>query len=104
MKQVCQKSADTSFWNKGGAWVVIQALLMGGVVGLGLLFHSSQRSLVSSILGAVFMCAGAAVAIAGALALGMSLSPFPKPLPNANLVKHGIYSRIRHPLYASIIL
>ena len=49
------------------------------------------------------MIVGAGIAIAGALALGRNLTPFPKPLEHAQLVRHGIYAVIRHPLYTSVI-
>lgn len=43
-------------------------------------------------------------AIAGAVALRKNLSPFPEPVAHARLVQHGIYAKIRHPLYTSVIL
>jgi len=46
----------------------------------------------------------AGIAVAGAAALGKNLSPFPNPITHAKLVQHGIYTRIRHPLYTSVIL
>lgn len=56
------------------------------------------------IAGAVMMIVGAAVALAGARALGKNLTPLPKPAEKAQLVRHGIYAVIRHPLYSSVIL
>ena len=49
------------------------------------------------------MLVGAGVALAGAMALGRNLTPFPKPSDSAQLVRHGIYAVIRHPLYTSVI-
>ena len=49
------------------------------------------------------MLVGAGVALAGAMALGRNLTPFPKPSVSAQLVRHGIYAVIRHPLYTSVI-
>ena len=49
------------------------------------------------------MVVGAGIALAGALALGRNLTPFPKPTEQAQLVRHGIYAIIRHPLYTSVI-
>jgi protein-S-isoprenylcysteine O-methyltransferase Ste14 len=54
-------------------------------------------------LGIGCLVVGAGVGIAGALALGRSLTPFPQPLPQARLVRHGIYARLRHPLYTSVV-
>ena len=104
MKQQSQLKTDQSFLERGGAWVVVQAILMLGVLGLALEFHCKRRSLGLLIAGTVCIGAGAAIGIAGALALRKSLTPFPKPLPNAHLVRNGIYSQIRHPLYTSVIL
>jgi protein-S-isoprenylcysteine O-methyltransferase Ste14 len=46
---------------------------------------------------------GAALGVSGALVLGKGLTPFPKPPAQAQLVRHGIYATIRHPLYAGLI-
>lgn len=50
------------------------------------------------------LIAAAVIAIAGAKALGRNLTPFPKPGDHAELVEHGIYTKIRHPLYTAVIL
>jgi protein-S-isoprenylcysteine O-methyltransferase Ste14 len=36
--------------------------------------------------------------------LGSNLTPFPKPIAGAKLVRNGIYSWVRHPLYAGVFL
>lgn len=36
--------------------------------------------------------------------LGPSLTPFPRPADGSNLVRKGIYARIRHPIYAGLML
>ena len=91
------------FLERGGAWVVGQAGMMLGVVGLSLFFHAGVRSLMVSALGAGCLVVGSAFGIAGAWALGRNLTPFPKPLLQAQLVRRGIYARIRHPLYTSVV-
>ena len=35
--------------------------------------------------------------------LGESLTPFPKPPAEAQLVRRGIYAKMRHPIYAGLI-
>jgi protein-S-isoprenylcysteine O-methyltransferase Ste14 len=35
--------------------------------------------------------------------LGRNLTPFPQPRTGAELVQHGIYTRVRHPLYAGVM-
>ena len=49
------------------------------------------------------MLAGAWLGIAGVRVLGLNRTPFPEPRPGSQLVTTGIYARVRHPLYASVI-
>ncbi len=91
------------FLERGGIWVVGQGLLMLGVAGLGLIHHTDRRHLALFVLGIAFLVFGAFFGITGALALRHNLTPYPKPLPHAQLVRHGIYARIRHPLYTSVL-
>jgi protein-S-isoprenylcysteine O-methyltransferase Ste14 len=37
------------------------------------------------------------------LALGRNLTPFPKPIEGGELVTHGPYRFVRHPIYAGLI-
>lgn len=55
-------------------------------------------------VGGVAFIVGALLGVAGARALGRFRTPFPKPRENARLVQHGIYARVRHPLYTSVML
>ena len=43
------------------------------------------------------------VALTGAIALGRNITPFPKPSEKAQLVRHGIFSLIRHPIYTGVM-
>jgi protein-S-isoprenylcysteine O-methyltransferase Ste14 len=91
------------FWSRGGGWVVAQFI----VVACWLLLTPKGNKLAGSALvrafAAVLLTAGAALGVSGALVLGKSLTPFPKPPAQAQLVRHGIYATIRHPLYAGLI-
>jgi protein-S-isoprenylcysteine O-methyltransferase Ste14 len=91
------------FFERGGLWVAGQTVLMIGVVGLSLLYHAKNWNLSVLSLGIGCLVVGAGIGIAGAWALGRSLTPFPQPLPQAQLVRHGIYARLRHPLYTSVM-
>jgi len=91
------------FFERGGAWVLGQSVLLVAVALLAVRFHGSEFHSIPVIAGAFLMIIGAATALAGALALGKNLTPFPKPAERAQLVRHGVYRFIRHPLYASII-
>jgi protein-S-isoprenylcysteine O-methyltransferase Ste14 len=93
-----------SFIERGGIWVVAQGAIMTAVLGLSLVFHGSRFTLFDIATGLLFMAVGAGVGLAGARSLGANLTPFPKPIPEARLVRSGIYARIRHPLYTSVTL
>ncbi len=94
----------TGFLERGGLWVICQGILMLGVLILSLQFHSEKRDIIFFIIGAILMGIGAYFGVAGAIALNKNLTPFPKPVSDAVLVSHGIYSRVRHPLYTSVFL
>lgn len=65
--------------------------------------HSITRSFELLVSAAVLLALGAVAGISGTLALGRNRTPFPKPRSDSRLVKAGIYSLVRHPLYASLI-
>ena len=93
----------TRFIQRGGAWVLGQGVLLGTLVLLAIIFRQGEFPPVVVIAGAALMIVGMGVLLAGALALGRYLTPFPKPAANAQLVRHGIYAVIRHPLYTGVI-
>ena len=90
------------FFQRGGAWVVVQGILLTAVAILAVCFRGGGFPIVV-MAGVALMLVGAGVALAGAMALGRNLTPFPKPTESAQLVSHGIYAVIRHPLYTSVI-
>ena len=47
---------------------------------------------------------GAIMLVAGAVALGSNLSVLPSPLEGAQVVRHGVYRWVRHPIYLGVIL
>jgi len=54
--------------------------------------------------GAVLLALGAAVVFRGMSDLGSNLTALPAPVNGARLVETGIYRRVRHPIYAGVIL
>jgi protein-S-isoprenylcysteine O-methyltransferase Ste14 len=88
---------------RGGGWVAGQGFLLAGVIVLAL-WHPGTGSVVWRCAGALVLVVAALVARAGKKVLGRNLSPFPEPADHARLVQHGIYAKIRHPLYTSAIL
>jgi len=57
-----------------------------------------------SIIGLGLGVIGCLVMIIALFQLGPSLSPFPTPKAKAQLVQHGLYKWVRHPIYTGIII
>jgi protein-S-isoprenylcysteine O-methyltransferase Ste14 len=55
------------------------------------------------VLGGALILRGAWLGIAGVRDLGSSRTPHPQPLEGGQLVTHGVYARVRHPLYSSLV-
>ena len=91
------------FVERGGGWVAGQFLLLAALFLLSVL-HPGTGPAAWRYAGALVLVVAAAVAVAGIKALGRNLTPFPKPADHAKFVRHGIYAKIRHPLYAAVIL
>jgi len=87
----------------GFAWTAAQCLVLAGVFLTGCYEHAGGAAWIS-IVGGVMMTASLLPAILGFRDLGPNLSPWPQPLATNKLVTHGIYRRLRHPLYLSLIL
>jgi protein-S-isoprenylcysteine O-methyltransferase Ste14 len=95
---------NPTFLKRGGLWVLGQAVFMAAAAGLPLVFSGSKAGLPLIIDGAVLIAVGGFVGIAGALALKSNRTPFPKPREGSRLIQHGIYAKVRHPLYTSLML
>ena len=91
------------FLERGGIWVVEQFILLACVFLLAL-WHPGSGPVAWRGFGALVLAVAAGVAAAGAITLGRNLTPFPEPAQHAQLVQSGIYSRVRHPLYTSVML
>jgi protein-S-isoprenylcysteine O-methyltransferase Ste14 len=59
---------------------------------------------VTSLVGAVLILGGGLLAVRGLLDLGRNLTPTPRPKDDAELVEHGAYARVRHPVYGGLIV
>jgi protein-S-isoprenylcysteine O-methyltransferase Ste14 len=55
-------------------------------------------------LGLALMAAGGLLALWGIRSLGRNLTPGTEPLPGAELITTGAYARVRHPIYAGVVL
>jgi protein-S-isoprenylcysteine O-methyltransferase Ste14 len=94
----------TSFYQRGGLWVLAQGALLFVVIFLAARVRGRARRPVVVFTGAALLGLGAGVIVAGVVALGRNLTPFPKPPENAQLVRRGIFSLIRHPIYSGVML
>lgn len=102
-RQADQPEPASSFFEKGGGWVVGQFIVMIGWLVLPPLGHSITRSLELLVSAVVLLALGALAGISGTLVLGRNRTPFPKPRSDSQLVQSGIYSLVRHPLYVCLI-
>lgn len=85
-------------------WVWGQSILMVALLAAGPIGGSwSAASELARITGGVLLGFGAWMGIAGVVGLGSHRTISPRPKPNSALVTHGIYRRVRHPLYGSLI-
>lgn len=90
--------------NHDRLWVIAQSVLMLGLVVLGVTQRSEWQSETTFVAGAALFVLGAVVGVWGVQSLGGSRTPNPTPKTDAQLVQHGIYRLLRHPLYSSVML
>lgn len=92
---------------RGEGWFALQLVLMALVAVAGLLFGANWAGaprFASALAGVVLIVAGVGVGFLGIRDLDRSLSPMPRPADNAVLIQDGIYRRLRHPIYAAVML
>ena len=82
----------------------MQFALMIAVILLGLVFPGDWTRWSVIVAGLVLLTAGGWFGIAGVKLLGRNRTPFPQPRDDSKLVQDGIYARVRHPLYTSVML
>jgi protein-S-isoprenylcysteine O-methyltransferase Ste14 len=73
-------------------------------VGAALVWHNDWQNSTTFVLGLVLFGLGGLVGVLGVIHLGRNRTAFPRPLADSALVQTGVYSVIRHPLYASVML
>lgn len=91
------------FVERGGWWVLGQSVLMPLVVALGPLTPGDWRWPESRFLAWALCAVGASFGVGGAWVLGRNRTIFPHPNEGSQLVRHGVYRFVRHPLYASLM-
>jgi len=100
------KPGAKSFTERGGWWVLAQIPLL--VIGYLIPFwfgRSVTLTQLDGVTGAGLLLLGVGMlqSAAGVMALGRVLTPFPCPVEHGELRIHGIYSLVRHPIYAGIL-
>ncbi len=88
----------------GKSWVTIQYILMIGVLLGGPWGAGRWSDYRIWWVGVPLFLLGAWAELRGKVDLGRQRVTQPEPIPDGRLVTGGIYSVIRHPLYASLIL
>lgn len=95
------RKADTTA--RGGIWVVAQFALMIAGLAAGPIWRAQWHGWRTLAAGILFLLIGAWLGLRGKRDLGLNRTPFPQPKDDGQLITSGIYARLRHPLYASVI-
>lgn len=99
-------------WWKGpnGEWYVIIQFILFGLVAFGPAtlpgwptWGEPWRT-VAIVGGIMIGGAGGLLVFAGLFSLGSNLTAVPRPKDDAQMVEHGAYRWVRHPIYSGIIL
>jgi len=90
--------------DRGALWVAAQTVLLLAVVVLAVVQAGDWTRTGLIAAGALLFTAGGVFGVAGVVVLGRNRTPFPRPREGSELVQRGIYARVRHPLYTSVML
>ena len=91
----------------GEGWLLLQIAFMGAVLVAGVFVGAHWAGaprFAASVAGGALILAGGALGYLGIKDLDRSLSPLPRPRDTAVLIQDGVYRRLRHPIYAALIL
>jgi protein-S-isoprenylcysteine O-methyltransferase Ste14 len=98
--QIFNNVFSGEFGKRGEQYVIAQVVLVLCILGGGLPFFGGT---LQFIFGPVMMAIGASTILLGITDMGASLSPWPIPTTGEDLITTGLFSKIRHPLYAGLI-
>jgi len=87
----------------GMAWVVVQSLFLAAIGIAAPLWPGQWPKAASVSIGSITFLYAAWTGLSAVVRLGRNRTPLPAPRPGSTLVTTGIYSRIRHPLYAAMM-
>lgn len=94
---------EGGFWERGGAWVLVQWGLMIAVLTVPPIWAGHWTGVASRWAAVLLFVAGAVFGIGGAVSLGRLRTVFPRPHAESRLVRSGPYAVVRHPLYTSLL-
>jgi protein-S-isoprenylcysteine O-methyltransferase Ste14 len=86
---------------------MLQLMLMAGIVGSALVLPpltTGPARTALAALGAVLLVGGIVLVALGARQLGAAATPLPRPQPGTRVIESGLYARVRHPIYAGVLL
>jgi protein-S-isoprenylcysteine O-methyltransferase Ste14 len=89
---------------RGAAWVLLQAALLLLLVLAPADSAPGAYSGGARLAGWIAGVIGALLFLSSVLNLGRSFTPFPRPVDNGELVTHGVYRLVRHPMYLAALL
>jgi protein-S-isoprenylcysteine O-methyltransferase Ste14 len=81
-----------------------QGALLSAIAFLAARSRGRDRNPIAVSAGAALLGVGAGIFLAGAAALGRNLTPFPKPVDGSVLVRQGVFSVMRHPIYTGLMM
>jgi protein-S-isoprenylcysteine O-methyltransferase Ste14 len=101
-----QEKSPASFVQRGGMWVLAQALMM--CLALIIPLWDGTGELIPgrplAFLGAGITALGLWLTLWGTLSLGRALTPYPVPRDDVRVQRQGAYRFMRHPMYAGVLL
>lgn len=84
--------------------MLAQGALLSAIAFLAARSRGRGRNPIAVSAGAALLGVGAGIIVIGTAALGRNLTPFPKPADDAVLVREGVFSLMRHPLYTGVMM
>jgi protein-S-isoprenylcysteine O-methyltransferase Ste14 len=91
---------------RGEGWVALQLVVFAVIAAAGFLgpaWDGAPR-LALSILGIGLILAGASLCARGIFDIRAHITPFPRPGAAAQLMEHGAFGLVRHPIYGGGVI
>jgi len=90
--------------SRGGWWVVGQFVILAVILIVGYFDKGrTSSSMFHLVIGGLLIGISVLLLVLAFSHLGRNLTPFPKPLAEGDLVTHGVYAFVRHPIYVALI-